>query len=330
MLDADGDELALDAPTVDVASAEGFELEVASPPVVDPSVVDLALALDPADELLSPLPDELDDADAPLPVVLPFVVDDALDPELLIAAAPVELGDASALDAPVAAEPVLLTVTEILPPLAFVVLLVAEDCVPVDPPCEPLPLWVGDTVLLLLPPDAFPDADGELLIFTLPPVTLLVDVGDDVAVELPTCEVPVADGDEVELAEPPVAVPLVDEFALALPPLPLLVAVAPVPLLLVPLVVVWAVEPDPPMVAVESANAGETPATTRPATATPANADALAPLRMVRRSNASGLKYCIRIASMKTGLRSVPAGQTLWGRYRIRRKSNTTSGVETK
>jgi len=176
-------------------------------------------------------------------------------------------------------------------------LLVDDDWVALEPPCEPLPLWVGDTVLVLPLPDAVPDADGELLMFTLPPLTLLVEEGDDVAVELPTCEVPVAEGEEVELEEPPVVLPVVDEFELALPPLPLLVAVAPSPPV-VPLVVVWAVEPEPPMVAVESANAGETPATTRPATATPAIADALAPLRMVRRSNASRLKYCMRIASM--------------------------------
>ncbi len=127
MLDADGEEVAFDGPTVDVALAEGSELEVALPPEVDPLVVDLALALDPAEELLSPLPDELDDADAPLPVVLPFVVEDALDPELVMAADPVELGDASALDAPVVAEPLLATVTEILPPPAFVLLLVDAD-----------------------------------------------------------------------------------------------------------------------------------------------------------------------------------------------------------
>lgn len=237
VLDADGDELALDAPTVDVALAEGFELEVAFPPVVDPSVVDLALALDPADELSSPLPDELDEADAPLPVVLPFVVEDALDPELLIAAAPVECGEASALEAPVVADPLLRTVTEILPPPAVVLLLVDDVCAPLEPPCEPPPLWVGETVLVFPLPVAVPDAVGELLMVTLPPVKLLVDVGDEVAVELPTREVPVADGDEVELEEPPVVVPLVDELALALPPLPPLVAVAPAPLV-PPLVVV--------------------------------------------------------------------------------------------
>ena len=289
MLDADGEEVAFEAPTFDVALAEGSALEVALPPVVEPLVVDLALALDPAEELLSPLPDEVDEADAPLPVVLPFVVEDALDPELLITAAPVELGDASALEAPVVAEPLFATVTAIFPPPAVVLLLVDDVCVPLEPPWEPLPLWVGDTVVLLPLPVAVPDAVGELLMVTLPPLTLLVDEGDEVAVELPTCEVPVADGEEVELDDPPVVLPVVEEFELALPPLPLLVAVAPLPLLLVPLVVVWAVEPDPPTVAVESANAGETPATTRPATATPASADARAPLRMVRRSNASGL-----------------------------------------
>ncbi len=172
---------------------------------------------------------------------------------------------------------------------------------------------------MVLPlPVAVPDAVGELLIVTLPPLTLLVDDGDEVAVELPTCEVPVADGDDVELEEPPVVLPVVEEFELALPPLPLLVAVAPVPLLLVPLVVVWAVDPDPPMVAVESANAGETPATTRPATATPANADALAPLRMVRRSNASGLKYCMRFASMNLGCGQFPQVRRYGGAIALR------------
>lgn len=314
VLDADGEEVAFESPTVDEPVAEGLELEVASPPVVEPSVLEWALALDP--ELLSPLPDELAVAVAPLPVVLPFVVDEALDPELVMLADPVELGDASALEAPVVADPLLLTVTEILPPLALVLLLVEDDCVALEPPCDPPPLWLGDTMLVLSLPAAVPDAVGELLMLTLLPVTLLLEEGDEVAVELPAWDVPVAEGDEVELDEPPVVLPLVDEFALALPPLPLLVAVAPAPPV-VPPVVVWAVEPEPPMAAVESANAGETPATTRPATATPASADALAPLRMVRRSNASRVKYCMRIASMNSGLRSVPAGQTLWRRYRI-------------
>ncbi|HEY8677229.1 MAG TPA: hypothetical protein VIN39_01175 [Candidatus Dormibacteraeota bacterium] len=266
---------------------------------MDPSVFDVALALDPPDELsLEELAAELDDELALPPVVEPLVVDEAFEPEPVTAAAPVELGDASALELPVVAALLPFTVTAMLPPFALALLVVEGVWVAVEPPCEPLPLCVGETVVVLLPPVAVPDAVGELLMLTLPPVRVLVDDGDEVAVEFPTVEVPVACGDEVEVDEPPVAVPVVDEFELALPPDPLLVAVAPAPPV-VPLVVVCAVDPEPPMVPVASANAGETPATTRPATATPASADALAPLRMVRRSNASRLKYCMRIASIE-------------------------------
>ena len=156
--------------------ADGFELELASPPVVEPSVLDFALALDPPDELsLAELADEV----ALLPVVLPLVVDDALEPVPLTAAAPVELGDASALELPVVAVLLLLTVTEMLPPFALVMFIVDGVCVAVEPPCEPLPLCVGDTVEVLLPPDVVPDAVGELLMLTLPPVMLLVEDGDE-------------------------------------------------------------------------------------------------------------------------------------------------------
>ena len=330
MLDADGDEVAFESPTREVPVADGFEVEPASPPVVDPSVFDVALALEPPDELsLEELAAELDDELALPPVVEPLVVDEAVEPEPVTAAAPVELGDASALELPVVAVLLLFTVTAMLPPFALVVLVVEGVWVAVEPPCEPLPLWVGETVELLLPPEAVPDADGELLMLTLPPLMVLVDDGDEVAVELPTLDVPVACGDEVEVEDPPVVVPVVDEFELALPPDPLLVAVAPAPPV-VPLLVVVAAEPEPVTAAVPSANAGETPATTRPATATPASADALAPLRMVRRSNASRLKYCMRIASMKNWAAVSSRSANVMEALSHLAQLNTATGIQTK
>ncbi len=121
MLDADGDEVAFESPTREVPVADGFERELASPPVVDPSVFDVALALDPPDELLL---EELDDELALAPVVEPLVVDEAFEPEPVTAAAPVELGDASALELPVVAPLLVFTVTAMLPPFALVVLVV--------------------------------------------------------------------------------------------------------------------------------------------------------------------------------------------------------------
>ena len=135
MLDADGDEVAFESPTREVPVADGFEVELASPPLVEPSVLEVALALDPPDEpSLEELAAELDDELALPPVVEPLVVDEAVEPDPVTVAAPVELGDASALELPVVAVLLLVTVTVMFPPFAFVLFDVEGVWVAVEPP----------------------------------------------------------------------------------------------------------------------------------------------------------------------------------------------------
>ncbi len=99
-----GLEVALESPTVAAPFALGFELEVASPPEVLPLVVDLLFALDPPDPLSLLL--ELPDADAAeLPLVVPLVVEEALEPELVTAPAAVTAASASAFEVPTIALP---------------------------------------------------------------------------------------------------------------------------------------------------------------------------------------------------------------------------------
>lgn len=103
-----GLEVALELPTLAEPLALGFELEVASPPEVLPLVVDLLFALDPPDPLsllleLLELPDA--DALAELPLVVPLVVEAALDPELVTAPAAVTAASASAFEEPTIALP---------------------------------------------------------------------------------------------------------------------------------------------------------------------------------------------------------------------------------
>jgi hypothetical protein len=100
-----GLEVALELPTLAEPFALGFELEVASPPEVLPLVVDLLFALDPLSLLVELL--ELPDADAlaELPLVVPLVVEEALDPELVTAPAAVTAASASAFEEPTIALP---------------------------------------------------------------------------------------------------------------------------------------------------------------------------------------------------------------------------------
>jgi hypothetical protein len=100
-----GLEVALESPTVAEPFALGFELEVASPPEVLPLVVDLLFALAPPDplSLLLELPDA--DAVAELPLVVPSVVEEALEPELVTAPAAVTAASASAFEVPTIALP---------------------------------------------------------------------------------------------------------------------------------------------------------------------------------------------------------------------------------
>ena len=59
---ADGFEVAFELPTVELPLADGVEDELASPPFVEPLVVELALALDPPE--LSPVDEPDEDPDA--------------------------------------------------------------------------------------------------------------------------------------------------------------------------------------------------------------------------------------------------------------------------
>jgi hypothetical protein len=56
----------------------------------------------------------------------------------------------------------------IVPQLAVTPLVVVADWVPLEPACEPLPLPVGETFSLLLPPLAVPSAVGLQVIVMLP------------------------------------------------------------------------------------------------------------------------------------------------------------------
>ena len=58
--------------------------------------------------------------------------------------------------------------------------------VPLDPACEPLPLPVGDTFSLLLPPLAVPSAIGLQVIVMFPAWTVLDADGEELAFESPT------------------------------------------------------------------------------------------------------------------------------------------------
>ena len=103
-----GLEVALELPTLAEPFALGFELEVASPPVVLPLVEDLLFALDPPDPLsllLELLEPPAADALAELPLVVPLVVVETLDPELVTVPAAVTAASASALEAPTIALP---------------------------------------------------------------------------------------------------------------------------------------------------------------------------------------------------------------------------------
>ncbi len=185
---ADGEEVAFESPAFAVPFALGVECELASPPVVLPLVLELLFALDPPSE------ESLPDAVALLapPLVLPVADEFALEPEPLTSAAPVAVGEASALERPVVALLVPDIVTLVVPPLALSVLDVLCVCVALEPPCDPPPPPDGDPFAVLLPPLALPLAIGLIWMLTCPPDRVLVAEGDEVAAELPTWAEPLA------------------------------------------------------------------------------------------------------------------------------------------
>ena len=232
------------------------EEPVALVPAPAPPLPETPLPETPLPEPVPPLPEPVPPLpETPLPApTVPVVVVLPFEPELETAAAPFELGEASALELPVMAALVIWYMTLITPQVAITVLLVVDVCVADDPPCDPSPLWLGVTLASLLPPLALPSAIGLQVMSMLPATISLVAVGFEVAFESPTVELPLAVGEEDELASPPFVVPLVVEFPLALDPPELslvdepeedpdALALAPLPLVL-PVVEVVALEPE--------------------------------------------------------------------------------------
>ncbi|MEO6797381.1 MAG: hypothetical protein ABI289_10415 [Candidatus Dormibacter sp.] len=98
---AEGLDVALESPTVEVASALGDDDESALPPFVVLLLLELALELEAPPLPVVEEPDAL--APALLPFVVPVVAELALEPEPVIAAAAFEIASASALERPVIA-----------------------------------------------------------------------------------------------------------------------------------------------------------------------------------------------------------------------------------